>query len=82
LAISHFQKELLSTLAIIGWAAATTVVAYMIPFSWLAMAGDSVPKLPSYLQSGIYCGQPGGPLCPGQYLKQLRIEDLLTGGMQ
>ncbi|TPX11824.1 uncharacterized protein E0L32_007561 [Thyridium curvatum] len=71
---NQLRTEMLSTVAIIGWAAAVTIIAYMVPFSWLAMMGDSVPELPSYLQSGIYCGQPGGPLCPGQYLAKLRME--------
>jgi len=73
---NKFTKELISTLTICGWATATTICGYFIPFSWLAMTGDGHPLLPSYLQSGIYCGQPGGPLCPGQHLYQLRIEEL------
>jgi hypothetical protein len=41
-------------------------------FSWLPMTGDSHPELPSYLQSGLYCGQPGRPICPGQLLQEMR----------
>lgn len=76
---NRILKELLSTLAICGWAAATTILGYMVPFSWFAMFGDGHPVLPSYLQSGIYCGQPGTPLCPGQYLHHLRYEELFGG---
>lgn len=65
-------KALLSTLAVCGFTAAVTLVAYQIPFSWMSMHGDSHPKLPSYLQPGLWCGQEGRPLCPGQYLKQQR----------
>lgn len=65
-------KTLLSTLAVCGFTAVTTLVAYQIPFSWLSMKGDSHPDLPSYLQPGLWCGQEGKPLCPGQYLKQQR----------
>lgn len=65
---------LLSTLAVIGWAGFTTLVAYQIPNDWIAMTGgeDSIPALPSYQQGSIYCGQPGKPLCPNQYLDQLQ----------
>ncbi|MCY1531198.1 Spirocyclase AveC-like protein [compost metagenome] len=68
----RFAKELFSTLAVCGVAAVITMACYQIPFTWLSMTGDSHPKLPSYLQSGLYCGQPGKPQCPGQYLKQLK----------
>lgn len=77
LARLHFRtwmKNLTSTLAVCGFAAVTTLVAYQIPFSWLSMTGDSHPQLPSYLQPGLYCGQPGKPLCAGQYLKKMREE--------
>ncbi|KAF2499611.1 hypothetical protein BU16DRAFT_277859 [Lophium mytilinum] len=72
LQISRFQREVLSTLAVCGWATVVTVVAYMVPFSWLSMLGDGHPVLPSFLQQGIWCGQPGGPLCPGQMLGVMR----------
>lgn len=72
LAVGRGMKESLSTLAVCGYAAVVTIVAYQVPFTWLSMTGDSHPRLPSYLQSGLYCGQPGKPPCPGQYLKQLR----------
>lgn len=65
-------KSALSLLAITGFSAATTVVGYQIPWSLLAMKGDSFPVLPSYLQPGQDCGQPGTPLCASQYLHQLR----------
>jgi hypothetical protein len=63
-----------STLAVCGWAGFTTLVAYQIPNDWVAMTGgvDSIPVLPSYQQGSIYCGQPGKPLCPNQYLNQLK----------
>jgi hypothetical protein len=72
LPLPGFGKEVVSTIAICGYAAAVTFLGYMMPFSWLSMTGDSHPELPSYLQSGLYCGQPGGPLCPGQLLKEMR----------
>lgn len=71
---SGFTKGLLSTLAVCGFTAVVTLVAYQIPFSWMSMKGDSHPALPSYLQPGLWCGQPGQPLCPGQYLKQQRAQ--------
>lgn len=64
------SKQLLSTLAVCGYAAVVTLAAYQIPYGWFAMKGDSHPALPSYLQPGLWCGQPGKPLCAGQYLKQ------------
>lgn len=67
---SKGSKALLSTLAVCGFAAVTTIVAYQVPYAWFAMKGDSHPALPSYLQPGLWCGQPGKPLCAGQYLKQ------------
>ncbi|MCX2929946.1 spirocyclase AveC family protein [Mycobacterium sp. CVI_P3] len=67
-------KALMSTLAVIGWAGFTTLVAYQIPNDWISMTGgrDSIPALPSYQQGSMYCGQPGKPLCPNQYLDQLQ----------
>jgi hypothetical protein len=76
LPFNTLTKELLSILAVCGWAAATTMFGYMIPFSWLGMFGEGHPTLPSYLTSGIYCGQPNGPICPGQHLAQLRLQEL------
>jgi Spirocyclase AveC-like len=74
LPVSPKIKTLLSTLAVCGWAGFTTLVAYQIPNDWVAMTGDinSIPVLPSYQQGSIYCGQPGKPLCPNQYLTQLK----------
>jgi hypothetical protein len=67
-------KTLVSALAVCGWAGFTTMVAYQVPNDWIAMTGgrDSIPPLPSYLQGSLYCGQPGKPLCPNQYLDQLQ----------
>ena len=76
LEVGTFTKEPLSTLAVCGWADAATIIAYMVPFSWLCMTGDSHPALPSYLQSGMYCKQPGGTICPGQQLKRIWINGL------
>jgi hypothetical protein len=68
------SKSLLSTLAVIGWAGFTTLAAYQIPNDWISMTGerDSIPVLPSYQRGSVYCGQPGKPLCPNQYLDQLQ----------
>ncbi len=78
------MKTLLSTLAVCGWAGFTTVVAYQIPNDWVAMTGgiDSIPTLPSYQQGSMYCGQPGKPLCPNQYLNKLKrvYGNAATGG--
>ncbi|HTK64314.1 MAG TPA: spirocyclase AveC family protein [Pseudonocardia sp.] len=67
-------KTVVSALAVCGYAGFTTLAGYQIPNDWVAMFGgvDSVPALPSYLQGGQFCGQPGKPLCPNQYLDQLR----------
>jgi Spirocyclase AveC-like len=68
------MKTVLSTFAVCGWAGFTTLAAYQVPNDWIAMTGgrDSIPVLPSYQQGSLYCGQPGKPLCPNQYLDQLR----------
>lgn len=70
-------KALVSTLAVCGWAGFTTMAAYQVPNDWVAMTGgrDSIPPLPSYLQGSLYCGQPGKPLCPNQYLDRLQQTD-------
>lgn len=70
LSYSNGTKTLLSTLAVCGYAAVVTLAAYQIPYGWFAMKGDSHPALPSYLQPGLWCGQPGKPQCAGQYLKE------------
>lgn len=74
LAVGPRFKTLLSVLAVCGWAGFTTLIAYQIPNDWVAMTGgaNSIPVLPSYQQGSIYCGQPGKPLCPNQYLDQLK----------
>jgi Spirocyclase AveC-like len=74
LRIGAGAKAVLSTLAVCGWAGFTTLAAYQIPNDWVAMTGgrDSIPTLPSYQQGSLYCGQPGKPLCPSQYLDQLQ----------
>ena len=58
--------------ALRGTEALTTVAGYQIPWSLMAMKGDSFPRLPSYLMPGEDCGQPGLPLCASQYLRELR----------
>ena len=72
LPFSNAGKTLMSTLAVCGFAAVTTIVAYQVPFVYFAMKGDSHPQLPSYLQPGLWCGQEGKPLCANQYLNQQR----------
>lgn len=67
-------RTLLSVLAITGFAAATTVLGYQVPWAVMSMKGDSFPALPSYLQPGLNCGQPGQPLCASQYLRELRAD--------
>jgi Spirocyclase AveC-like len=68
------MKAVLSTLAVCGWAGFATLAAYQIPNNWVSMTGgrDSIPVLPSYQQGSLYCGQPGKPLCPNQYLDELQ----------
>jgi hypothetical protein len=74
LKVSPRLKPLLSTLAVCGFAGFVTLIAYQIPNDWIAMngSGDTIKPLPSYLQGSLYCGQPGKPLCPNQYLDQLQ----------
>ena len=79
-AYSRGVRETISALTICGYAAMVTICAYQVPFTWFSAFGTGNPTLPSYLQSGIYCGQPGKPQCPGQYLKQLRDEEIRRKG--
>lgn len=74
LRVGSRMKTLLSVLAVTGWAGFTTLAAYQIPNDWMSMTGgrDSIPVLPSYQQGSVYCGQPGKPLCPNQYLDELQ----------
>ena len=67
-------RTLLSVLAVTGYAAVTTLVAYQIPWDWLSMTAGarSFPLLPSYLVPGEDCGQPGTPLCASEFLERLR----------
>jgi hypothetical protein len=67
-------RNVVSVLAITGFAAATTVFGYQIPWALMSMKGDSTPALPSYLQPGLNCGQPGQHLCASQYLYRLRAD--------
>jgi Spirocyclase AveC-like len=74
-------RALLSLLAVTGYAAVTTMVAYQVPWDWLSMnAGPKAfPVLPSYLRPGEDCGQPGTPLCASEYLYRLRHHDVPAG---
>jgi hypothetical protein len=72
LPIGRRAKTVVSTLAVCGYTFVTVLVTYQVPWSWLAMKGNSHPVLPSYMRSGIYCGQPGEPLCAGEYLNRIR----------
>jgi hypothetical protein len=74
-------RTLVSVLAVTGYAAVTTMVAYQIPWDWMSMmAGpQAFPVLPSYLRPGEDCGQPGTPLCASEYLYRLRHHQLLPG---
>jgi Spirocyclase AveC-like len=80
LALSKRAKTSLSVLAVTGYAAVTTLVAYQIPWDWLSMtAGQKAfPVLPSYLVRGEDCGQPGTPLCASEYLERLRDHNAPT----
>ena len=82
LPIAPWVKSLLSTLAVCGWAGFTTLIAYQIPNDFVAMTGgrNSIPLVPSYQQGSLYCGQPGKPLCPNQYLEDLRENHYRGGG--
>lgn len=74
LAVSDRIKGALSFLAITGWAT-LAALGYFVPFAWMSMQADSYPKLPSYLTTSAYCGQPGTPLCASQYLNELQDRD-------
>jgi Spirocyclase AveC-like len=76
-------KTLLSLLAVTGYAAATTLVAYQIPWDWLSMTAGpkAFPVLPSYLRPGQDCGQPGKPLCASEYLYRLRHHTTPSGAI-
>jgi hypothetical protein len=69
-------RTLASLLAVCGWAGFTTLAGYQVPNDFVSMTGDvgSFPALPSYQQGSLWCGQPGKPLCPSQYLDQHRRE--------
>lgn len=71
LAVADRTKGVLSFLAITAWAT-LSALGYFLPFAWMSMGADSYPRLPSYLATSAYCGQPNTPVCAPQYLKQLR----------
>lgn len=73
LRIGPRAKELVSFAAIAAFTVSLLTLAYFIPFSWMSMQSDSYPKLPSYLMSNAYCGNPGtGRLCPSQLVDSLK----------
>jgi hypothetical protein len=71
LAVGDRAKGLLSFLAITAWAT-VSALGYFLPFAWMSLHADSYPRLPSYLATSAYCGQPGAPVCAPVYLKDLR----------
>jgi hypothetical protein len=73
LAVHDRVKGLLSFLAITAWAT-VSALGYFLPFAWMSMQADSYPRLPSYLATSAYCGQPTQPLCASQYLHKLRTQ--------
>lgn len=66
-------RTALSLLAITGYATAAAFVGYFLPFSYASMKADTYTDVPSYLSSGAFCGDKGKPICPSQYLDQLRL---------
>jgi hypothetical protein len=72
-------RTALSFLAIAGYAAAAAFLGYFLPFSYMSMKADTYIKLPSYLSAGAYCGDRGEPICPSQYLNDLRVHTKETG---
>lgn len=66
------RYELGSFLAITGYAAAAAFLGYFAPFAYLSMQADTFTDLPSYLDTGAYCGTAGTPECPAEYLHHLK----------
>jgi hypothetical protein len=67
-----FVAQGASFLAITGYATAAAFLGYFAPFGYLSMQADTFTKLPSYLGTAAYCGTSGQPVCPAQYLDQLK----------
>jgi hypothetical protein len=66
-------RTALSFLAITGYATAAAFLGYFLPFSYASMKADTYTDVPSYLSTGAFCGDKGKPICPSQYLDQLRL---------
>jgi hypothetical protein len=70
--ITGRARTALSFLAITGYATAAAFLGYFLPFSYMSMKADTYTDTPSYLSSGAFCGDKGKPICPSQYLDDLR----------
>lgn len=71
--ITGRARTTLSFLAITGYATAAAFLGYFLPFSYMSMKADTYTDVPSYLSAGAFCGDKGKPICPSQYLDQLRL---------
>jgi hypothetical protein len=68
LALPPRARQLVSTLAVIGFAHSWVVAAYFVPFTLsVALQADTAPRLPSYMRDGL-CGGRTDYACPSEYV--------------
>ena len=65
------RRHATSFMAVTGFCTASAL-GYFLPYAALTMTADTYVPMPSYLRTAAYCGQPGQPVCPGQYLDGLQ----------
>jgi Spirocyclase AveC-like len=67
-------RTAMSFCAIVAFSLVWSLGSYFGWYMAISMKANSFPPLPSYLKAGAFCGLPGKPLCPSQYL--IREHDL------
>lgn len=71
LPMSSLRKHLTSYLAVTGFCTAAAL-SYFLPYSFATMYADTYIELPSYLETGAFCGVDGKPDCPSEHLDRLQ----------
>jgi hypothetical protein len=69
---------LLRFLALVGFCNLSYFFIYMMPYNWMALQADTMPKYPSYMRVNI-CGQGTPYACPSREVPIPSLRSLAIG---
>jgi hypothetical protein len=78
LRIGERGKSLLRFLALVGFCNLSYFFIYMMPYNWMALQADTMPKYPSYMRVNI-CGQGTPYACPSREVPIPSLRSLAIG---